>query len=92
MGYTVEVIHLRKCLIHGLVGTELIRIETKFFNTKKAANEFITSDVKDRKCIKSEEHRYSDGSSFTVGWTDKTWFDEGIGDNMQEQFQYKLIK
>lgn len=92
MGYAVEVIHLRKCLIHGVVGTELTRIETKFFNTKKAAKEFIASDIKDRKCVKSEAHRYSDGSSFTVGWTDKIWFDEGTGDNMQEQFQYKLTK
>lgn len=92
MGYIVEVIHLRKCLINGVAGTELTRIERKFFNTKKAANEFITSDIKDRKCVRSEEQRYFDGSSFTVGWTDKMWFDDVIGDNMQEQFQYKLTK
>jgi hypothetical protein len=89
--YKVRQIHVRPAFIYGVKSTEFATLITKEFKTKKSAKEWISSDIKSRRCVKNDMYDMGSYELYT-GFTSKTWFDEGAGETRTEQYQYKLSK
>ena len=91
MSYTLKIKHVRPYFRNGDRETEFASLGEKVFKSRKAATEWIASNMKSRNCVNTSYTKFS-SHEWWVGVTNKTWFNEGTGETDQEQFQYSLYK
>lgn len=90
--YTVTVHHHDKDYRRGDLEDKFELIQQENFKTRKAAKEFIESQLRRKSGTKRTEWHKGDETSYAWCWTGVTWQHENSGEQMEEYYQYTLKK
>lgn len=93
--YTVEVRHHDKDWVRGDLEDKFELIESKNFKTRGAAKTYIESTLGLNRRPGNQVTRHyhkGDEPSYCYWYTGVTWQHENSGEEMEEYYQYKLMK
>lgn len=89
--YTVKKWHHRPTYRKGDLEAEDAVIDTITFKTRKAAKEFIESELRGKRNAWRMYHKGNE-KSWCGYYTGKTWIHENTGETHEERFTYELAK
>lgn len=90
--YTVTVHHHDKDWRRGDLEDKFELIDSKNFKTRKAAKDWIESQLARKSGTKRTDWHKGDHPSYAYCWTGVTWQHENSGEQMEEYYQWTLIK
>ena len=89
--YQVTVHHHDKAWRNGDLEDKLELVDRVYYNTRKAAKDFIERQLQGKKDVFRNYHK-GDATSWCGYYTGVTWQHENSGEMMKEYYQYTLKK